>query len=204
MFLVGGFGESRYLQEALTRSLSLRGKITIRRPDQEKACVHAAFPQMYTDNVLSWTAVVQGAVIYGIEKEEKQHRTTMTSCEKSYGVVLNETERPHVHHQRDQIRDTLTDTTMAYQQLKWMVKRGDLILSSEAKVEKQDMAFHFEEHGDRSFNLPVYEYIHDDDDLPERYQTGQHGLYNPTPDKSKTNVLCRAENSRRTEMQSTR
>ena len=49
-FLVGGFGASPYLQEVLRESLNMR-KVKLRRPDTDK----------------SWTAVVQGAVIYGAE-----------------------------------------------------------------------------------------------------------------------------------------
>lgn len=50
LFLVGGFGASTYLREKLKESLDLR-KVKLRRPNEDQ----------------SWTAVVKGAVVYGVE-----------------------------------------------------------------------------------------------------------------------------------------
>lgn len=159
VFLVGGFGESPYLQEELKRSLNLR-KITMRRPDTKN----------------SWTAVVRGAAIYGIEKEHHKNVVSTSTCASNYAVVLNDSYSSHKNDPRDRIIDPLTGAPMAQKQFTWLVRRGDLILSDEKKEIEREIVFRFQENDERKFQVPVYEYPDDDDEMPDRFETGENEL----------------------------
>ncbi|CZR64187.1 uncharacterized protein PAC_14084 [Phialocephala subalpina] len=164
VFLVGGFGESPYLQEELKKSLTLR-KIVMRRPDKQKA----------SDNA-RWTAVVQGAVIYGIEKSQHKNVTFMQTSPRSYGIVLNEMYSVHKYSRADKYTDAVTNNVMAHKQITYLIKRGDLVLSDEKRESDKEFMFPFSDTDDRKFKLPIYEYPDDDDDAPERFETGQNEL----------------------------
>lgn len=56
-----------------------------------------------------------------------------------------------------------------------LIRRGDLVLSDEKRESEKEFMFPFSDTDDRKFKLPIYEYPDDDDDAPERYETGQNG-----------------------------
>lgn len=72
MFLVGGFGGSEYLRQELLNSfdvMSKKMKVFLRRPSPDKSYVASVPWHMVARlTVHSLTAVVQGGVIYGVEK----------------------------------------------------------------------------------------------------------------------------------------
>jgi hypothetical protein len=123
-----------------------------------------------------WTAVVRGAVIFGIEKSSHSNITIMKSCEKSYGLKLDHQFTGRTHDRRDHYEDTMTGHVMAKGQLTWLIRRGDLVLSDVPKVVEKVIAFNFMRADDRNFALPVYEYS--DDDIPDRFETAQEGKCN--------------------------
>lgn len=150
IFLVGGFGESIYLQKELELSLRLR-QIQLRRPDT------------------SWTAVVRGAVIHGIEKSVHKNLTIMKSCPRNYGILLNQSYSGVRHPKRaDCYIDPLTSRTMAASQMTWLIRKGDLLLSSQLKEGEERVTFKFSEEGSRKFSLAVYQYP--DDDPPSQFK----------------------------------
>jgi hypothetical protein len=79
------------------------------------------------------------------------------------------------YDRRDRYTDLMTNNDMAQQQLTWLIRRGDLILSDARTETEKEFKFHFLETDDRKFSLPIYEYPHDDDDVPDRFETGQNG-----------------------------
>jgi hypothetical protein len=115
--------------------------------------------------------------MYGIEKGEHKKLTTMSTCSRSYGVALNEVYSPIKYDRKDQYLDPVTNCEMAQQQITWLVRRGDLILSDDKKVIEKEFLFHFKETDERKFSLPVYEYPDEDDDVPERFATGENGKF---------------------------
>jgi hypothetical protein len=124
-----------------------------------------------------WTAVVQGAVIYGIEKARRHNNVTfMSTCSKSYGIVLNEEYSAYKFDGRDKYIDSLTNRAMANAQITWLIHRGDLLLSDTKTETEKEFLFRFGETNDRKFKLPIYEYPDDDDDKPDRFETGQNGV----------------------------
>ena len=91
-------------------------------------------------------------------------------------MVLNETYSVYRNSSKDIYTDTLTDNIMAKQQITWLIRRGDLLLSDVKKETKKEFMFRFQESEDRKFRLPIYEYPNDDDDVPDRFEVGQTGM----------------------------
>jgi hypothetical protein len=122
----------------------------------------------------SWTAVVRGAVIHGIEKLDIKNLTVMESCPRSYGIILRQTYSATRHNHRSYYIDAFTDNkTMANGQLVWLIQKGDLLLSNEQKEAEQMFAFTFRETESRKLRLCVYEYS--DEDLPSQFQNSREG-----------------------------
>lgn len=119
--------------------------------------------------------MVQGAVIYGVEKANYQNLVTMSTCSRSYGIVIKETYSVHNLNQRGVSMDPVTNNIIAQEQLTWLIRRGDLLLSDEHKKTEKHFKHNFLETDPRNFKFPVYEYPDDDDDVPERFETGENG-----------------------------
>jgi hypothetical protein len=127
----------------------------------------------------SWTAVVRGAVIFGIEKPLLP---SMSACSRSYGVSVTESFSDIRHNVKDCSVHPVAKVPMAEGQFLWLIKKGDLILSNEPKVVKQLFTKMFLEAEERTGTIPIYSY--DDDDLPERFANAQCGKlirYNHSP-----------------------
>ena len=120
----------------------------------------------------SWTAVVRGAVIFGIEKPVLP---TMSACPRSYGVSVSESFSEIHHGIRDRFVDLITEAPMAKEQLLWLIKKGDLILSDEPKVVTHIFNKSFTETELRAGTIPIYSY--DDDDIPERFANSERGKF---------------------------
>ncbi|KAH6665947.1 hypothetical protein B0J14DRAFT_203950 [Halenospora varia] len=155
IFLVGGFGESEFLQDELIESLGMND-LNLRRPST------------------SWTAVVRGAAILGVEKAAHENITFLKTCPRSYGIKLDSAYTKTKHDAKDHYTDTLTNDVMAKGQMHWLIRKGDLILSDEQKVTEKELAFNFKETGKKMFKIPIYMY--EDDDIPERYQNARNEL----------------------------
>jgi hypothetical protein len=108
--LIGGFAESRYLQQRILKSLRFR-TLSLRRPDT------------------SWTAVVRGAALCGVEKRNIQSLTKIRHCRESYGIAVDQS-FSNVLHNTDNIHiQPLTQRTIAKEQLIWLLDKGDAIFS---------------------------------------------------------------------------
>lgn len=113
-------------------------------------------------------------MIYGIEKSHHKDVMTLTTCAKNYGVVLNEMDSIHKYNRNDTYIDPVTNNTMAKKQITWLIRKGDLISSDEKRDAAEKEFMHtFSGSDDGKFQLPIYEYA--DDDLPDRFETGQNG-----------------------------
>ncbi|QDS73014.1 hypothetical protein FKW77_009110 [Venturia effusa] len=147
VFLVGGFGESPYLQQEVEFSLEKVRKITLRVPDT------------------SWTAVVRGAVVMGVEKDRSMNRTTMTGCDKNYGV-RTATAFSLVHNDRnDYSVDPVSKQPIARGQMRWLFRKGDAVLSNLPREEHHTFLVQFKEGDEKKGGIPVYSYP--DEDIPD-------------------------------------
>jgi hypothetical protein len=86
----------------------------------------------------SWTAVVRGAVICGIEKLGNRSLKLTNFCRYSYGICLDEIYTSAHHAQHDVVR--LGGSDFAQSQLTWLLNKGDLILSDQPT--KREKIFH--------------------------------------------------------------
>lgn len=154
--MVGGFAESEYLQEEIGFSLRLRD-IELRRPDT------------------SWSAVVQGAVICGIEKSTTKNLITTSKCRQSYGVSVRQEFSDIKHDLKDLIPHEFSRVKMAEGQMLWLLNKGDVILSSEPKVGETTITVAFMKTEPRTGTMTIYMYP--DDDRPERIHNAMDGTY---------------------------
>jgi hypothetical protein len=122
----------------------------------------------------SWTAVVRGAAIFGIEKSANKALSAMSACSRSYGVASDVPFSNVLHDKRDYVVDSMTRVAMAKDQMKWMIKKGDLILSNNPKEVKGTFISNFKEEGPKpSGAIPIYAY--EGDDLPDRLANSESG-----------------------------
>jgi hypothetical protein len=133
-------------------------------------------PRIIADKLcLRWTAVVEGAVMYGIEKANYRNVVTMATCSRSYGIKINQTMRIYKYDKTDVIRNPVTNKVMAQHQMIWLIRRGDLLLSNVHKEMEERIVYQFTNASARKFELPIYEYPNDDEMEPGRFQDAQHG-----------------------------
>jgi hypothetical protein len=120
-----------------------------------------------------WTAVVRGAVIFGVEKATNQSTLCMSGCPRSYGVLVRKRYSKVEHDAKDLKRDHALDIDMAQDQLQWLVKKGDLVLSNQ----DMEVSIGFERNltraGAKNGSIEIYAY--DDDDLPTRLSDSWNG-----------------------------
>lgn len=125
---------------------------------------------------LSWSAVVRGAVMHGIEKTSRPNVVHLKTCPRSYGIVLNEMFKGSYFRSDDRSEDSITGEAQAQGQITWLVKKGDLVLSDEGKTSEKEFRVTFTSGRDideRKRQLSIYEY--EDDDLPDRYRNAHQG-----------------------------
>jgi hypothetical protein len=121
----------------------------------------------------SWTAVVRGAAIFGIEKPVLP---AMSASSRNYGVSVSESFSEIRHSVQDRFVHPIARVEMV-EQLLWLIKKGDLILSHEPKVVKQRFAKTFSETDPRTGTLPIYSY--DDKDIPDKLANSERGKLIP-------------------------
>ncbi|KAH7073280.1 hypothetical protein FB567DRAFT_611506 [Paraphoma chrysanthemicola] len=149
ILLIGGFSESKYLQEELTKSMGLRD-IRLHRPET------------------SWSAVVRGAVLYGMENASRESVPEIIPCPRNYGVKTSASFSRRLHDMRDIYTDPMTNEVMVGEQLAWLIRKGDLMQVDDCRVVEQELVGSFDQEGTRSFSVPIYEYL--DDDVPDRFR----------------------------------
>ncbi|KAH0556727.1 hypothetical protein GP486_005482 [Trichoglossum hirsutum] len=90
----------------------------------------------------------------------------MSACSRSYGISVSEPFSNVIHDNRDRVTDPINNTITAKDQLRWLIKKGDLMLSNQPKIKREWFTISFQEHSPRDGAIPIYSY--DYDDLPSR------------------------------------
>ncbi|KAF2729144.1 actin-like ATPase domain-containing protein, partial [Polyplosphaeria fusca] len=155
VFLIGGFSESPFLREQLENSMRMR-KLLLRRPDT------------------SWSAVVRGAVLFGIEQTARLNELSAPTAAKSYGVTVSIPYSRRKHDSRDVYTDPLTGRVKAKEQIIWLVRKGDLLQSNDPSVIEETINWNFGSSSNRRIKLPIFQYP--DDDIPDRFATAHEEL----------------------------
>lgn len=120
--------------------------------------------------------MVQGAVIYGIEKARHKGKRLMFTSPYSYGIVTHEAVALHRFDRRDLRVDETTQSQIAGSQFNWLIRKGDLILSDHREAVEKEFAITFRSQDSQKFDLPIYKYPDENDDVPDRWATGQNGM----------------------------
>lgn len=80
----------------------------------------------------------------------------MGACPESYGIVINEPFIEDAHDRNDRHLDEATGFWLAKDQLKWLIKKNDLILSGEI-LERRCVSKHvFPVSGPREGSIFIY------------------------------------------------
>jgi hypothetical protein len=156
VLLIGGFSESEYLQQGLIEPFQEMRDIQLHRPK------------------ISWSAVVQGAVLYGIEVASREHKRVMVPCPRNYGVQLTASFSKGTHDPGNNATHALTNQVMANKQLMWLILKGDLLMAGDERIVDRLLVASFREGGSRVFNLPIYEYL--GDKAPDRFKIAHEGM----------------------------
>jgi hypothetical protein len=147
LFLVGGFGRSKYLKQQLELYLGKLERVNIRCPDT------------------AWTAVVRGAVLTGVEKALLPNLTTVSPCKRHYAVCADKVFSDVHHSGQHRVENPYkTNNDLAKGQLHWLFSKGDLIFDNEPTERSAVLKVEFGENTNRSGRLAIYWY--DDDDYP--------------------------------------
>lgn len=119
------------------------------------------------------TAVVRGAAIFGIEKSTNNAISSMSACPRSYGISADIAFSEIVHDPAERIRDETTMKDVARDQLKWLIKKGDLILSDQMRAVSSSLKIDFKASQPKRGTIPIFAY--DDDDLPDSLTHARNG-----------------------------
>jgi hypothetical protein len=124
-----------------------------------------------------WTAVVQGAVITGVE--HMSELTPLKACPKNFGIRLDE-DFSGLHNDLDErVYEESTSRMVALGQLHWLVQQGDLLDATEPRVSTKICPFTFAADQPMRFSFPIFECVLDDpdDDLPKRWHNSRDGKW---------------------------
>jgi hypothetical protein len=123
----------------------------------------------------SWTAVVRGAVICGIEKQTTQNLMRATSCRHNYGISVKLLYSDVYNSQDDRIIDDTSQLSLASKQLLWLLNKGDLVRSDHPLTGERNIDVSFSKTESRLGKLTIYMYS-DDTLRPESLRNTRDGM----------------------------
>ena len=103
------------------------------------------------------SAVVMGAVAKRIEQNDGDC-VYMSPCKRNFGIVVNRKWSDYRHKTRDSFQDGKDGKWRARDQMEWLLRKGDLILSNEPKEVKTEFHWKFDpkERTERQIKLVVH------------------------------------------------
>jgi hypothetical protein len=121
----------------------------------------------------SWTAVVRGAVVCGIEKLGNKSLKHTNPCRHSYGVCLDEMYRSTHHSPQDAVQ--VGGSTFVQGQLDWLLNKDDLVLFGETL--KREKTIHIRLGTFRQDVLPltIWQNLTDEEYRPTRFEDASDG-----------------------------
>lgn len=155
---MGGFGESSYLRGQIETTLRM-WKLQLRRPET------------------SWTAVVQGAVICGIEKDNISNLRRANTCKYDYCIRLD-LPFSDVFHTMEDLKNS-NGGSYAEHQLDWLLSKGDLVLSDRSHRVEREITISFSKKTRGIKEVPIYRYT-EDGERPSRFKNAVDGACIPS------------------------
>ncbi|KAI9764968.1 MAG: hypothetical protein M1840_007890 [Geoglossum simile] len=161
VFLSGGFGMSQYLQNEVEKFAGLIGIKLV-------TAAHTPSTDTYDPLTSSrpWVAVARGAIIRGLEKD-KTNTIYMRRCRRHYGLSVSQPWSTFKHSDADAYEDPFDGERKAKNQMVWLIKKGDAILSSQPKQTSIGLCRRFGVNDPRVFRTTLV--TSDDDEAPQRY-----------------------------------
>ncbi|EXJ56124.1 hypothetical protein A1O7_09055 [Cladophialophora yegresii CBS 114405] len=148
--LSGGFARSDYLFNEVKHEIYRTRGIHIRKPIDDNDC---------------WAAVARGAVLYGL-KHDTSRFIYMRACLRNYGMRVSQQFSAFKHSaRRTTYQDPFDGNTKAGDQMVWLIKRGDLILSNKGNYSSVHICRRFGADDNRFFTTALL--ANDDDEAPE-------------------------------------
>ena len=121
----------------------------------------------------SWTAVVRGAVVCGIEKDATPNLRTADVCRHNYAVCFDQIYSNTFHVGKDMTRKH--GATYAQSQLTWLLSKGDLILSDEPRKVEISFQLELKDLSAGKIHLEILRNSADEEKRPRRYQNARDG-----------------------------
>ncbi|KAH7085513.1 hypothetical protein BKA63DRAFT_598156 [Paraphoma chrysanthemicola] len=156
LFLVGGFGASDYLQQQIEFTLKL-WNIKFRTPQE------------------SWTSIVRGAVVCGIEKSSISNMKRSTFCKHSYAICLDELFSEYTHTTSDLVETK--QQKYAQSQLIYLLNEGDVIMKDQPRRVEREFDIEFPRSRSGNKSLPIYRHsMSEDEERPTRFKGARDEL----------------------------
>ncbi|KAH0552831.1 hypothetical protein GP486_006967 [Trichoglossum hirsutum] len=114
----------------------------------------------------SWVAVTRGAIIRGLEKD-RNNSIKIHRCRRSYGISVSQPWSSFKHSLEDEYDDPFDGEKKAKNQMVWLIKKGDAILSSQPKHASIRLCRRFGVKDPRVFRTSLV--VSDEDEAPQRY-----------------------------------
>ena len=127
----------------------------------------------------SWTAIVQGAVVCGIDNTQIPSIRQGRACACSYGVSMDEVFQ-ETNHAREDLVQERNGELYAQAQLIWLLNEGDVIIANEPRKVRKEFDISFSK-TQSHIDLPIYQHstAHDEDesDRPDRLKIAKDGTF---------------------------
>jgi hypothetical protein len=114
----------------------------------------------------SWSNVARGAVLCGVDAKFKNMIYTR-KCRRNYGLSVSQPFSSFLHSEADAYIDPFDGTKKAKDQMVWLIKKGDAILSKEPKHASITLTRRFARRDPKIFRTLLVSY--DDDNAPQRF-----------------------------------
>ncbi|KAI9867895.1 MAG: hypothetical protein M1813_007717 [Trichoglossum hirsutum] len=165
VFLSGGFGMSKYLQNEVEKAISLL-KIKLMTAASTTPGERAEHAYEPLAEFRPWVAVARGAIIRGLEKN-RNNSISMRWCQRHYGISVSQPWSTFKHSNDDAYDDPFDGEKKAKDQMVWLIKKGDAILSSKPKHTSIRLCRRFGVGDPRVFRTSLV--ASDEDEAPQRY-----------------------------------
>jgi len=152
--LIGGFGESQYLQEEI-ESAFLGHNIELRSLGTP------------------WSAICRGAVLCGAEERTTKSSARAISCRRNYGILSPNFSNVDEHVINSTMRLLHEPDDTGYH-ITWLLKKGDAIFSNGPLIVEQTLPVIFQANQGNCGQVSIYSY--DDDDWAIKSRSTSKGL----------------------------
>jgi len=122
---------------------------------------------------------VRGAVLCGVEKETMANLAKAKSCPKRFAIAVKEPFSTIDHDSEYVTVDPATNQKVVDGHIKWLFKKGELILSNYVASSSERITITFSEQQRREGKITIYSYVAEEDDeyfMPKNIRNSKDGM----------------------------